>query len=193
MPTPAQIDEQIKLEREQISLGLKQLHDNQKKLEDKSYASASIYGVVSIEQQLPRIVSRIVSTKSRLNKGEAGIQFAAIRQYLTGIEPEAAAAIALKVTFDKVFSTKQGSALVTNLTAAIGQAIEQECLMRYYENKVPGLLNSIQKEYFHRSSGTQQKVKVVTNRMNRYDVEHWIPWNRSLRVRLGSWLLDCIC
>ena len=99
----------------------------------------------------------------------------------------------MKVTFDKVFSTKQGSALVTNLTAAIGQAIEQECLMRYYENKVPGLLNSIQKEYFHRSSGTQQKVKVVTNRMNRYDVEHWIPWNRSLRVRLGSWLLDCIC
>lgn len=193
MPTPAQIDEQIELEREQVRLGLKQLHDNQKKLEDKSYASASIYGVVSIEQQLPRIVNRITSTKSRLNKGEAGIQFAAIRQYLTGIEPEAAAAIALKVTFDKVFSTKQGSALVTNTTSAIGQAIEQECLMRHYEDKVPGLLNSVRDEYFHNSIGTHQKVKVVTTLMNRYDVDHWIPWNRSLRARLGTWLLDCIC
>ena len=193
MPTPAQIDEQIALEREQIRLGLKQLHDNQKKLEDKSYASASIYGVVSIEQLLPSIVNRITNTKSRLNKGEAGVQFAAIRQYLYVIEPEAAATIALKVTFDKVFSTKQGSSLVTNTTAAIGQAIEQECLMRYYEDKVPGLLNSVRDEYFHKSSGTQQKVRVVTNRMNRYDIDHWIPWNRSLRARLGAWLLDCIC
>ena len=193
MPTPAQIDEQIALERQQIRLGLKQLHDNQKKLEDKSYASASIYGVVSIEQLLPDIVDRITSTKSRLNKGEAGIQFAAIRQYLTGIEPEAAAAIALKVTFDKVFSTKQGSSLVTNVTAAIGQAIEQECLMRHYEDKVPGLLNAVKDEYFHRSIGTHQKVKVVTTLMNRYDVDHWTPWNRTLRARLGSWLLDCIC
>ena len=193
MPTPAQIDEQIALEREQIRLGLKHLHDNQKKLEEKSYASASIYGVVSIEQLIPDIVNRITGTKSRLNKGEAGVQFAAIRQYLTTIEPEAAAAIALKVTFDKVFSTKQGSSIVTNVTAAIGQAIEQECLMRHYEDKVPGLLNSIRNEYFHRSSGTQQKVKVVTNRMNRCDVDHWVPWNRGLRVRLGGWLLDCVC
>ena len=193
MPTPAQIDEQIALEREQIRLGLKQLHDNQKKLENKSYASASIYGVVSIEQLLPCIINRITDTTTRLNKGEAGIQFAAIRPYLRDIEAEVVAAIALKVTFDKVFSTKQGSSLVTNVTAAIGQAIEHECMMRHYEDKVPGLLNTLKENYFHRSIGTHQKVKVVTTLMNRYDVDHWQAWNRTNRVRLGGWLLDCIC
>ena len=193
MPTPAQIDEQIALEREQIRLGLKQLHDNQRKLEDKSYASASIYGVVSIKQLLPDIASRITGSTTRLNKGEAGIQFSVIHQYLADIEAEAVATIALKVTFDKVFSTKQGSSIVTNVTAAIGQAIEQECMMRHYEDKVPGLLNTLKENYFHRSIGTHQKVKVVTTLMNRYDVDHWTPWNRNIRVRLGGWLLDCIC
>ena len=193
MPTPAQIDEQIALEREQIRLGLKQLHDNQKKLEDKEYASASIYGVVSIEQLLPSVVGRITGSTTRLNKGEAGVQFAAIRHHLRDIEAEAAAAIALKVTFDKVFSTKQGSSTVTNVTAAIGQAIEHECMMRHYEYKVPGLLNTLKENYFHRSIGTHQKVKVVTTLMNRYDVDHWKTWGQTTRVRLGSWLLDCIC
>mgnify|MGYP003151061716 CR=1 FL=1 len=193
MPTPAQIDEQIALEREQIRLGLKQLHENQRKLEDKSYASASIYGVVSIEQLLPCIVDRITSTKSRLNKGEAGIQFSAIRHYLRNIEEEAVAAIALKVTFDKVFSTKQGSSTVQNVTASIGQAIENECMMRHYETSVPGLLNMLKDNYFHRSIGTHQKVKVVTTLMNRYDVNHWKAWGQTNRVRLGGWLLDCVC
>ena len=42
MPTPAQIDEQVKLERDQIAQGLKRLRDNTSKLEQQNYASASI-------------------------------------------------------------------------------------------------------------------------------------------------------
>jgi len=56
MPTPAQIEEQVELEREQIRQGLKQLRDNTRKLEDKSYASASVYGVASIETLIPVVV-----------------------------------------------------------------------------------------------------------------------------------------
>jgi DNA-directed RNA polymerase len=29
--------------------------------------------------------------------------------------------------------------------------------------------------------------------MNRYDVPHWKAWGRSNRVKLGAWLLDCVC
>ena len=43
-PTPAQIDEQVELERDQIRQGLKRLKDQTIKLEDQNYASASIYG-----------------------------------------------------------------------------------------------------------------------------------------------------
>ena len=189
----ADIAAQIKLEREQIAQGLKQLRDNTSKLEDKDYASASVYGVASIEQLIPLVVARIEATNSRIKEGKTGASFKEIQRYLMDIEPEAAAAIACKVVFDKVFSPKPKSSLVQNVTDSIGQAIENECMMRYYERNVPGLLHVIKENYFHRSIGTDQKVKVVTTLMNRYDVDHWKCWGITNRIKLGGWLLDCIC
>jgi len=193
LATPAEISAQVDLEREQIRQGLNKIRDNTAKLEDKEYASATAYGVASIEQLLPLVVARIQSTNDRIRERKTGKAFKEIIQYLSDIEPEAAAAIACKVTFDKVFATKKGSALVPNITDAIGQAIENECMMRHYEAKVPGLLHTLKENYFHRASGTHQKVKVITTLMNRYDVPHWQCWGRAIRVKLGGWLLDCIC
>ena len=193
MPTPAQIDEQIALEREQIRQGLKELRDNTYKLEEKSYASASVYGVVSIDQLLPLVVARIQDTHLRIRQGNAGVAFAEIIQYLKDLEPEAAAAIALKVTFDKVFSIKPGQSAVTNVADAVGTAVENECMMRHYEQNVPGLFNVLKKNYYHRSIGTAQKVTVIKTLMRRYDVENWSTWGRTNRIKLGGWLLDCIC
>ena len=28
--------------------------------------------------------------------------------------------------------------------------------------------------------------------MNRYNVKQWTPWQRTVRIKLGAWLLDCI-
>lgn len=193
MPTPAQIDEQIKLEREQIRQGLKLLHDNTRKLEDKSYASASIYGVVSIDQLLPLVVKRIQDSHARIRQGSAGVAFAEIKRYLQDLEAEAAATISLKVAFDKIFSTTPGDNAVTKVVEAIGKAIENECMMRFYERNVPGLFKVIKDNYWHRSSGTQQKVRNIITLMNRYDIDHWTCWGSVNNVKLGGWLLDCIC
>ena len=193
MPTPSEIDEQVELEREQIRQGLKLLQDNTKKLEEKSYASAAVYGVVSIDDVLPLVVTRIKDTANRVKEGKTGRSFAHIRQYLADLEPEAAAAIALKVIFDLVFSAKPHQAVITNIADKIGTAVENECMMRHYERNVPGLLKIIKDNYFHRSIGTIQKVKVLTTIINRYDVDHWKPWGRVNRVKLGGWLADCIC
>lgn len=182
----------MELEREQIRQGLKQLHDNQRKLEDKEYASATVYGVASIEQLLPLVVGRIQATTNRIKEGKTGVAFREIQQYLADIEPEAAAAIACKVTFDKVFSNKAKANQVQNVTDAIGQAVENECMMRHYERKVPGLLHTLKENYFHRSIGTHQKVKVITTLMHRYEVPHWECWGRTNRIKLGGWLIDCI-
>ena len=192
MPTPAQIDEQIQLERDQIRLGLKRLRENTRKLEEQSYASATVYGVASIEALLPKLVSQIEDTANRIHEGKTGAHFKEIRQYLTDIEPLAASGIALKITFDKVFSTKKGSDQVTEVCDAIGAAIEAECQMRHYERCAPGLLNTLKQNYWHRSIGTHQKLVVIKTLMNRYEVESWSPWGRVNRVKLGGWLLDCI-
>ena len=175
LPTPAQIDEQIALERDQIRLGLKRLAENTKKLEEKSYASASVYGVASIDTLLPLVVARIEETSLRIKKGQNGVPFAEIQKYLADVEPLAAAAIALKLTFDKVFSFKEGSNKMVTVCESIGRAVEDECQMRYYEREAPGLLNYLSKKYFHNSTGTQQKIQTLRNMMNKADI-HWQHW-----------------
>ena len=192
MPTPQQIDEQIQLERDQIAQGLKRLRTNTKNLEEKSYASASVYGIASIDILLPLVVARIKDTTHRIKEGKTGKAFKEIQYYLSDLEPLAAAAIACKVTFDKVFSFKEGSNQVVSVCEAIGHAVEDECQMRHYETTAPGLLNVLKKNYWHKSIGTHQKIVVIQTLMNRYDVKQWVSWGRVNRVKLGSWLLDCI-
>ena len=193
MATPAEIDEQIQLEREQIRQGLKELRRNTKQLEEKEYASAAVYGVASVQTLIPLVTAQITDTVLRIKKGKTGAHFADIWQFLSDVEPEAAAAIAAKVTMDKVFSPKKGSSQLQNVADAIGQAVENECMMRHYERNVPGLLHTLKENYWHKSIGTHQKVVVIRTLMNRCDVDHWRCWGRSNRIRLGTWLLDCIC
>ena len=191
-PTPQQIDEQVELERTAIKQGLKRLQDQTLKLENQNYASATIYGVSSIHSLLPRLVSKIEETNIRIHKGSNGYYFKEIHCYLKDIDYESAAVIACKITFDKVFGYKDGSNLAINVCEAIGHAIEDECLMRHYETHAPGLLNTLKKNYWHKSIGTQQKLVVIKTLMNRYKVKQWTTWSRRIRIKLGAWLLECI-
>ena len=192
MPTPAQIDEQINHERDAIAQGLKRLRDNTKNLEEKSYASASIYGIATIDALLPLVVNRIKETNNRIHEGYNGQSFREIKQYLSDIEPLAAAAITCKITIDKVFSVKEGSNQLQNVSDAIGQGVENECKMRHFERHAPGLLNTLKKNYWHKSIGTDQKIVVIQTLMNRYEVQQWKAWGRGNRVKLGGWLLGCV-
>ena len=194
MATPAQIEEQVQLERDQIAQGLKRLRDNTRKLEEKEYSSASIYGVVTLDTLLPLVIEKIESTvEYAIKRGCTGVAFKEIAVYLKDVESEAAAAIACKITIDKVFSTKEDSDKLQNVCDAIGTAVEQECQMRHYEREAPGLLHILQKNYEHRAQGTAQKVTVIQTLMNRYGIKKWKAWGRENRIRLGNWLLDCIC
>ena len=150
--------------------------------------------MASIEELLPHVVDRIESTKLRIAKGRAGVRTSKTSTgYLKDLEPEAAAAIACKITFDKVFSTKPKANLVSNVTDAIGQAVENECMMRYYESSVPGLLHKLKENYWHKSIGTHQKVVVIRTLMNRCDVDHWKAWGRANASDWAAGYLDCIC
>ena len=191
-PTTCQINEQVELERDQIRQGLKRLRDQTLKLENQSYGSATIYGISSIDTLLPHVVKRIEQTNKKIHEGHFGVAFKEIHTYLKDLEPLAAAAIACKLTFDKVFGFKEGSNVATSVCESIGRAIEDECQMRHYEKHAPGLLNTLKKNYWHRAIGTHQKLVVIRTLMNRCDVKQWTSWDTSIRVKLGAWLLDCI-
>ena len=61
MPTPAQIQEQVELEREQLRQGLQQLKSKSNKLEEKSYVYATLYGIRSIYTYQPQVIILILS------------------------------------------------------------------------------------------------------------------------------------
>ena len=191
-PSITQIDEQVALEREAISQGLKRLQDQTIKLENQSYASASIYGISSIDTLLPLLIKRIDATNKKIHEGHYGHAFKDIHVYLNRLDSQSAAAIACKLTFDKVFGYKDGSNVAVNVCETIGHGIEDECQMRHYLEYAPGLLVKLKENYWHKACGTQQKLTIIKTLMNRYNVKQWTPWERSIRVKLGAWLLDCI-
>ena len=130
MATPAQIEEQVNFERDAIRQGLKRLRKNTQALEERAYASATVYGCSSISTLLPLVTKRIEDTNDRIRQRTNGRTFKEIHQYLEPIEAGAAAAIALKIVFDKVFAYRDKSNLLINVCEAIGTAVEQEAQMQ---------------------------------------------------------------
>ena len=198
MPTKFEIEKQVELERDAIAQGLKKLRDNTRRLEEKEYASATVYGVASIDTLLPLVIQEIEDSASyRLDRGNKDITFQRIRVKLKDLEPLAAAAIACKVLFDRVFAkstdhNKLPNALV-DVSAGIGKAIEDEMQMRHYEHHAPGLLHIIKEKYWHKSAGTQQRVTVTQTILNRYpDIPKWERWGQENRVKIGGWLIHCL-
>ena len=85
-PTTQQIEEQVKLERDAIRQGLKRLQDQTLKLENQNYASATIYGISSIDSLLPDVAEEIDNTVSRIHERGNGVAFKDIHQYLADID-----------------------------------------------------------------------------------------------------------
>ena len=194
MPTPKEIERQVKLESESVQLGLKKLYKQTKKLEDQNYASASVYGNSIIDDVMPHLVKHLEDTQHRMKAGKNGVMYAEIATFLDHLSKEESSLIALKVFIDHVFSSKATNRTVTAVCAGIGMAIEHECQMRYYKNEFPGLFQSIVKHHWHSSMGTQQKLVTTRTLINRAeDTTPWSKWPNNTCIKIGSWYADAIC
>ena len=201
MATPAQIDEQVKLERECIKCGVDRLHKDTRKAEEREYASSSIYGNSSIQAAQEHVAKLILSTFNRINEGKNAVAFADIAHHLAQFneiqEAHKLANIALKRTFDTVFSRKRKDDRkfpnsVSNVTTMIGAAVEAECQMRWYENQNPQVYKQLKDRYWLSSTGTRQKQSIMSIMMSRREYK-WDRWSAALRGRIGGWLLSLVC
>ena len=192
MPTTADLEKQERFERKQIKGGLERFRSNTKKLIDKDYASATVFGSSSIETLLPYLVNYIDKKKEERQKLLVGRQLHLI-PYLIALDSESQAAITAKITFDKLFSPRKDNSKVANVVQAIGSAIEAECQMKYYEASGPGLFETLKRNYWHQAKGTEYKRKSMQTLMSKHDeIEQWKPWNRIERIKVGTWFLDCL-
>ena len=133
MATPFEIQKQIELEQEALSCGKQKLHASLQRLQEKSYASASVYGTASISAALPSVIKDIEDNMSKIRNGRAGTYYKPVSEHIDNLEPLAIATIALKITFDMVFSMKRDADLLPTVVVSIGSALEAECKFRWYK------------------------------------------------------------
>ena len=191
MVTHTNLHRQFLLEQEAISCGKQRLHDSLEKLEKKSYASASVYGVSSIKEALPYLMKTVEDTFCKLKNGQAGKFYKEIAIYIDDLEPLAISTILLKITFDRVFSTQRGANLVTPTLVAIGAALESECKFRWYKHNYPGLMHYISDKFFHDACGTMQKQAIASKKFGEHDIR-WNPWSIKAKTSLGRWGLTAV-
>jgi len=192
MATPSEIQRQIELEQEALSCGKQKLHASLQRLHEKSYASASVYGTASISAALPSVIKDIEDNLSKMKKGRAGAYYKPISEHIDNLEPLAIATIALKITFDMVFSMKRDRDLLTSVVVSIGSALEAECKFRWYKTNHPGLMKYIEDKYYHESCGTEQKQSIASVIFGRQDI-HWPTWHIKNKTAIGSWSLERVC
>ena len=187
----AEIEKQWQLERDALAQGATKIRKQEDKALVREYASSLVTSQSFMNTYLPAVCDTIKREREyKLGRGN-GQYFVEIISYLDDLEDLACAGIALKVTFDKVFSLVEDANKLVKIQEAIGKAVEQECQIRYYERAAPGLMNYVVKKYWHSAAGTQQRYKDARIMLERNGY-HWTKWAPVTRVRLGNWLLDCI-
>ena len=191
MVTKAEVEEQWQLERDALAQGATKIRKQEDKALAREYASSLVTSQSFMNIYLPAVCDTIERTVNDRIWNNAGAYYAEIATYLKDIEPLACAGIALKITFDKVFSLVEDENKLVNIQKAIGTALEQECQMRYYEKAAPGLMHYVVKKYWHSAAGTQQRYKDARIMLERNGYK-WNKWGPAVRVRLGNWLLNCI-
>ena len=191
MLTEKQIEDQEEFERKCISGGLHKLESNTTKLEEKTYASATVYGSACVNSILPDLIAFIDSKKDKFLI-KAGKDYAVFHKHILPSESPIQALLCCKVIFDHVFSPQLKKHEITTMAMAIGAALEAEAQMEYYEKEAPALLNTLKKNYWHQAKGTEYKRKSIQTLMHKTSITPWVHWDKPTKVKVGTFLMDCL-
>ena len=191
MLTEKQIDDQQEFERKQINGGLHKLRSNTEKLEEKTYASATVYGSACVNSIMPDLIAFIDSKKERY-KTIGAKDNVLLHKHVFPANTAVQALLICKVVFDHVFSPREKQHFITNIALAIGAALEAEAQMEYYEQEAPALLTTLKKNYWHQAKGTEYKRKCIQTLMHKTSITPWIRWDKTTKVKVGTFLMDCL-
>ena len=185
MPTPLEVERQIAFERKQVRGGVEKLRKDTKKLEDKTYASATVYGSVAISETLVELINHIEKKKDKYSKQGCGKDFVLHTQYTFPVDSEVQALITSKVAFDHVFSPRAVKHNLTTIALAVGHALEGEAQLTYYETTGPELFETLKRNYWHDAKGTAYKRKCIQTLMHKRNITPWCRWDNTTKVKVG--------
>ena len=191
MLTEKQIEDQEEFERKCISGGLHKLESNTTKLEEKTYASATVYGSSCVNSILPDLIAYIDSKKDKFLTA-AGRDYVVFHKHILPSDSPIQALLCCKVVFDHAFSPQRKKHEVTTIAMAVGAALEAEAQMEYYEKEAPALLTTLKKNYWHQAKGTEYKRKSIQTLMHKTSITPWVHWDKPTKVKVGTFLMDCL-
>jgi DNA-directed RNA polymerase len=192
------IARQLAMELAMDQEGQSRLQSRTRQAEARAYASATIYGKKALEAHLGGVAELIGQRLGRISNGIAGQDYRLIAERIGSADAKVLALLAMKTCLDTLgmaggqVTKMTGKPLMTytNLTGAIGRAVQTELRLQHYKSQDPELFRAVTRG-FHASTGTRQKATVYKLRFNREGIE-WQTWSPTISTRIGAWLLDCL-
>ena len=192
MPTPRQIERQIKLETQMVEDGIAQLQANLAKAEEREYASSTAYAQRLLKDAIPAVATEIASIRTnRLLRGKASTALAPLVKYTMVIDDNVVAMIVLKVLFDCASSPKDKADNTVKVIDKIGTALESEAKWRWFNSKDPELLSRIA-HHHHKGKGYHYKDYDMTRRFSQEEYK-WERWPATARTKIGNAFADAAC
>jgi DNA-directed RNA polymerase len=188
-PSVDLIERQLHLETiEQKEEALQRLDSRTLRAEQRSYASATVWGKRALEGHIEACSAVIADRLSQIGNGRAGRHYATVRRVVGECEPEVLALLAMKTCLDVL--GKENRPTYITLCTRVGHSVQSELRLRFYQDKDPALFDKVS-AHFHSSSGTQQRLTVYKKKFNDAEI-HFETWSTTTLHEVGAWLVECI-
>ena len=189
MPTPALIERQVKLETQAVSEGIAKLESDMRKAEERNYSSSTVYGQKLLKTAIPLLAEEINKNRTqRLIRGKAAPYLAPLVKHTLTIDDETLAMIVLKAMFDQTISPKDRADHSAKVIDKVGQTIEAEAKLRYFESQDPKLFSKITR-FQHKAAGLHNREYKVTHDFAKAGIK-WDAWPVQSRVKIGTAMAD---
>ena len=182
-------ERQLQLELvEQKNEAVTRLESRTTRAEQRSYASAAIWGKKALETHIGVSNTVVEERLNQIGNGRAGKHYASVRKTVGECESEVLTLLAMKTCLDVL--GKESRPTYITLCTRVGHAVQSEIRLRYYQHESPDLFSRIQNR-FHASTGTQQKLTVFRKGFNEAGIE-FHTWSTPTLHEVGAWLIECI-
>jgi DNA-directed RNA polymerase, mitochondrial len=178
----SKIEQQLKIEKEMIGMGIKRCRDGIQKAVDNQQEANTGYGTRIMAQSIPPLSEAIKAFVERAN-GRRGVTHRSVR-YIEMCDTNVLAFLTIRSVINSISRPSTFTASVIKLA----NAIEEQVKFERFEDENPALWGTLIRD-LKRTSSSLHKKKVLTHSMNKAGIE-WMGWSKVDKVHLGTKLTE---
>lgn len=177
---------QIEMEADMITGGITRYREQNTKLKSKQKESQTDYGSVLIGAAVDKVAKAITAKMDEALEGKAG-RTPRVFRYLSELDPEVCAFLALKAVIDGVQQLRP----VQAVAVSIGSLIYEDTVFREMRKQDKKAWDWMAKRLRDSSSGEYQHSKTVMLWLAKQrEMDLTSAWPEQDRLVIGTWLID---